>query len=412
MLDTALTLEGIDREQLHNWKASPSGKRLDEKAGGVMDKTTRSIMEALGVSKMEQLANPGTPEVLEAKAQALALIDAALNPPPPSLEVVSLGAFVCEDIPVARALLGIKGGALLIEGGSMLIVGNGGAGKTTLTIDAAFHLAAGLDWCGWKVEQPVRVLLIENEGPEQPFQQKLDGKLMSWEGPDGPEERISIVKRPWGSFSFASEQWRERLAAAIAEHEIDVLIGGPITAMGMEGHGTIPETRAFAALVADVRAKSGRNFGDVLVHHTRKEGGVSGAWEGTGDTLLELECPGAGKSILKVWKARWSSKDHMQTYGLKWAADESFVREEAEDKTAAVEDLLRKAQQESERAKQTLTPEQVRLPDAGVGCSLGLAKAMLDDLVKSKRAIKHEGKDVERPKANICYELAPCVLPV
>jgi hypothetical protein len=56
----------------------------------------------------------------------------------------------------------------------------------------------------------------------------------------------------------------------------------------MEGHGTTPETRAFAAMAADVRAQSGRNFGDVLVHHTRKEGGVSGAWEGTGDTLLRL----------------------------------------------------------------------------------------------------------------------------
>ena len=54
------------------------------------------------------------------------------------------------------------------SGGLALIGGQAGSGKTTFAIDAAFHLAGGVDWLGWKVPEPLRVLVIENEGPREP----------------------------------------------------------------------------------------------------------------------------------------------------------------------------------------------------------------------------------------------------
>ena len=46
-----------------------------------------------------------------------------------------------------------------------MVYGDGGAGKTTLCLDLACHLAGGDEWLGIDVAAPLSVLLIENEGP-------------------------------------------------------------------------------------------------------------------------------------------------------------------------------------------------------------------------------------------------------
>jgi RecA-family ATPase len=48
-----------------------------------------------------------------------------------------------------------------------------GAGKTTLVIDLAYHLACGDPWLGFAVDRPLQVLVIEDEGPRSSFQAPL-----------------------------------------------------------------------------------------------------------------------------------------------------------------------------------------------------------------------------------------------
>ena len=43
---------------------------------------------------------------------------------------------------------------MLPEDGDVMIYGDGGASKTTLTIDLGCHLAAGDDWLGIPVPKP------------------------------------------------------------------------------------------------------------------------------------------------------------------------------------------------------------------------------------------------------------------
>src|SRR5436190_1860788 len=100
----------------------------------------------------------------------------------PSLDVVNLDTFVDVDEPGAEALLGDADEALIPEGGDVMIYGDGGAGKTTLCLDAACHFAAGDDWLGIRVSRPLRLLLIENEGPRPLFRRKLRRKRDSWKG--------------------------------------------------------------------------------------------------------------------------------------------------------------------------------------------------------------------------------------
>jgi hypothetical protein len=247
----------------------------------------------------------------------------------PELVVVSLDDFAAVEEQGAAALIGDGDAALLPEGGDAMLYGDGGAGKTTLAVDLAFHLAAGDVWLGIPVPRAVRVLLIENEGPRSLYRAKLRRKAEVWAG-SAVDDRIRVLEEPWGRLSLADPCWRDALGAAIEDGEIDVVIGGPVSRLGMDEAGTLQEVRDFMALVGDVRERSGRCVAVVLIHHENKGGKVSGAWEGAGDTLLHVQARGHGRLRLYVQKARWSSTHHATALELVWTEGEGFALAEAE----------------------------------------------------------------------------------
>jgi hypothetical protein len=245
----------------------------------------------------------------------------------PAAQIVTVEEFVAIEEPGAAAILGTDDNAIISEGVDVMLYGDGGVGKTTLAADLGFHLAAGDAWLRIPVARPVRVLLIENEGPRPLFRRKLDRKLSAWTG-SPVEDRLLVLEEPWGRFTFGSEPWREQLARTAREREIDVVIVGPLTAAGMEAAGTLQEVRAFLDLVDEARALAGRRFANLLIHHENRGGQVSGAWEGAGDTLLHLQQHGRGQLRLYVQKARWSSEHHATSLHLVWADGEGFTVEE------------------------------------------------------------------------------------
>jgi hypothetical protein len=139
---------------------------------------------------------------------------------------------------------------------------------------------------------------------------------------------------------------RELLAAAIRQHAIDVVILGPVTRAGMNEAGTLQEVRDFAQLLQDVRGQAGRPVTFVLVHHENKNGKVSGAWEGAGDTLLHVQGQGHGRTRVYVQKARWSTSHHATTLHLTWTDGEGFAVDEAavdRDDNAIADEILEAA---------------------------------------------------------------------
>jgi hypothetical protein len=255
---------------------------------------------------------------------------------PLNLEVVTLDEFCAIEEPGAEALVGDADGAVIPEGGDIMVYGDGGAGKTTLCIDLGCHLAAGDDWLGIRVARPARVLLVENEGPRPLFRAKLRRKRDSWEG-SPLDDRVVVLETPWGRLSFSDPDWRHVLAAAIRDREIDVVIVGPVSRSGMNEAGTLQEVRDFMALVGEVRDLAGRRVAFVLVHHENKGGQVSGAWEGSGDTLFHVQPQGHGRTRLYVQKARWASAHHATTLHLVWTDGDGFA---VEDKPELDDDTL------------------------------------------------------------------------
>lgn len=170
-----------------------------------------------------------------------------------------------------------------------------------------------------------------------------------------------MFEHPWARVTFAKEVWRIQLARIVAENEIDVPIAGPRTRLGMGAAGTLQEVRAFMELVADVRAHWGRLLTVILIHHEKKGGMVSGAWEGAGDTLLHVQAAGNGHTIVFVQKARWDSERHGKTLHLAWTEGEGFQLEGDRNYLDEITELLE--EREWRTVKQISAPED----EGGIG---------------------------------------------
>ena len=308
------------------------------------------------------------------------------EPPEERIAVVvrTVQEFADLDEPAAAALLGSDENALIPEGGDVMFYGNGGAGKTTLAFDLAFHLATGRDWIGIPVRRAVRVLLIENEGPRPLLRRKLRRKLAAWDGE--LDDRLRVYEQPWGQFTIAAEPWREKLAREIAESEIDVLIAGPLTRIGMDEAGTLQEVRAFTELVEDVRRQCARSLAVILVHHQNKAGAVSGAWEAAGDTLLHVQAAGNGHTVVFVQKARWDTERTQTTLKLAWTDGESFQREGDRNYLAEIEQLLSDGRWRT--AKQIAVQT-----EGGIGANLDTVKELVKE--NSERFEPRTGDDAK-----------------
>jgi hypothetical protein len=251
------------------------------------------------------------------------------------LSVVPIEAFAGLREPGAAALLGNDGNAVIPYGGDFMVYGDGGAGKTTLMIDLACHLAAGDAWLGIEVARPAKVLLVENEGPRPHYRGKLRRKLAAWSGsPIGG--RVVVLSEPWASLRLNETLHCVALADAIQQEAIDVVIIGPVTRSGMDDAGTLQQARDFMAQVESIRLRSGRPVSFGLVHHENKAGSVSGAWEASGDTLLHVQARGPGRTRLFVQKARWASAYHHMTLHMRWTDGEGFEVDATPDRTDAV----------------------------------------------------------------------------
>lgn len=248
------------------------------------------------------------------------------HPPQPGVKVVTLAEFTSTHEEAADPLIGGPDDSLLPADGLLLMYGDGGAGKTTLSIDALAHLASGTEWLGMTIPAPIRILLIENEGPRGPFRLRLANKIASWTGaPFAPN--VNVLEEPWTRFTLTDPDYRKAIADEITRTETDLVMVGPLASLGAKGTGTPDEINEFDALVADMRSHTNRRFALWIVHHENKSGDVSGAWERYPDSLVHIQGQGNGRTRIHWRKIRWSSSLHGTSSNLVWAQGNSFELE-------------------------------------------------------------------------------------
>jgi hypothetical protein len=248
------------------------------------------------------------------------------QPAPELFTIVPFAQFVETQDDIVEPLVGAPDDALLPAEGLLLLYGDGGAGKTTLSIDAACHLAAGDPWLGIDVPRPLRILLIENEGPRGPFRQRLANKLASWQG-NPFSDNIMVLEEPWSRFTLTEPDYRASLAMYLEQLEVDLLIVGPLASLGARGTGTPDDINEFDRHVKDLKNRTQQPFAIWIVHHENKAGDVSGAWERYPDSLVHVTAQGNGRTHIHWRKVRWSSSLHGTNTSLLWADGGGFAIE-------------------------------------------------------------------------------------
>lgn len=254
---------------------------------------------------------------------------------PPRLRFLSGPAFVAQPLSGVEPLLGTKGDGLMMPGSLMLLAGIGGAGKTTLSLHMMAHWAAGLPWFGIEVGRPIRMVVIENEGPHDPYVEKVkefadrfDGCTCSGEPHGGGHaflENCIFMDAPWGHFSFDDLGLAEELRGHVIDFNGDLVIANPLGRLGMKGAGTPEETREFLQLLTN--AGLGEDFAALLLHHLAKVQKntplvqqVSGDWGPHPDTIMVMESAGERRSKLSFGKIRWGDQGRAPLI-LNWLTD-------------------------------------------------------------------------------------------
>jgi hypothetical protein len=255
----------------------------------------------------------------------------------PALRFLSGAEFRKQPLGATDPLIGTNGDALIMPHSLTLLAGIGGTGKTTLALHAAVHWAAGLPWFGITMNRPLRLILIENEGPHDPFAEKIDQlcdrfKECPCGGPKhgdlgaGFDRNATVLDAPWGKFSFDDMGLANDLNAHAKDFEADLVIANPLGRLGMRGAGTPEETRAFVNLLTN--AGLFNDFAALLIHHMAKgkqtslSQQISGDWGGHPDTILILEQAGQRRSKLTVEKNRWGDQGAREPIILNWLTED------------------------------------------------------------------------------------------
>lgn len=255
----------------------------------------------------------------------------------PALRFLSGAEFRKQPLGATDPLIGTNGDALIMPHSLTLLAGIGGTGKTTLALHAAVHWAAGLPWFGITMNRPLRLILIENEGPHDPFAEKIDqlcerfkdcpcGGAKHGDIGAGFDKNATVLDAPWGKFSFDDMGLAADLNAHAKDFQADLVIANPLGRLGMRGAGTPEETRGFVNLLTN--AGLFNDFAALLIHHMAKgkqaslSQQISGDWGGHPDTILILEQAGQRRSKLSVEKNRWGDQGAREPIILNWLTDD------------------------------------------------------------------------------------------
>ena len=229
-----------------------------------------------------------------------------------ALRVVPLDQFADDDEPGARAVVGGSGeSALIAEGSDVMVYGDGGAGKTTLAVDLVLpprrrrRLARHLP-----IAAPVRVLLVENEGPRPLFRAKLRRKREAWQG-SPLDDRLLVLEEPWAALTRRPGAPPAGARRAIGDHDVDVVDDRPDHPRRHErGRHAAGGPRLHAACSPTCARLAGRAVTFVLVHHENRAARCPAPGKAPGTRSCTSRRKGTAIPVCTSQKARWSSAHH------------------------------------------------------------------------------------------------------
>jgi len=216
-------------------------------------------------------------------------------------------------------------GRHLLRGQVSVTVAPGGVGKSSLSIVEALAMTSGRKLLGEWTEQNLRVWLFNLEDPADELERRIvaammhhhvkpaevDGRLYFDSGRDHP---LCVAQQTRNGAEIHTPVF-DRLAEAIIERQIDVLIVDPF----VSSH-RVPENDngAIDLVVKEwARLAARRNCAIELVHHTRKTNGAEASTEDARGAAALLGAARSGRVLNRMsdqMKAEAGVKDDPGTY--------------------------------------------------------------------------------------------------
>jgi hypothetical protein len=309
-------------------------------------------------------------------------------------------------------LLADSDGRAVVGRDSLTLLGAlGGHGKTTLFIDLALHMVAGVDYPPFTVPRPVSILIIENEGPRDLFQDKLGARLATF--PHELKARLGVSIFDWGGLTIANDDHRARLIRDIAEHGYDLVFGDPLDSLGIEGVGSPEDTRNFLALMKETGLN--KTVAWWLNTHPRKEetkealNEIAGAWGGKPDSVFLLRMLADDRTQLRQPKLRWAKRGKGPTLLMAFDPDTeafAYIGEEAEAEREYVAEIKKLLADGQWRIAKEIAAPPGDGGKGGIGANVDTIKRVLEEHPDVFESRTGEGaKALERSPQAVLWQL-------
>lgn len=233
--------------------------------------------------------------------------------------ITTLGAYLDQTIEVPPRLVEP---ALFVRGGIFCVTGAPGKGKTSFLLNCLVSWASGrpmFPGCELLVpSQPLRSLIIENEGAPGEFHRKVG--IMLNKGPlTESEQRLARENvLVWGDggysgFKLDDQAYVDRLKKGIEEHKPDVVFIEPFHGLWSGEENSATEMRRVLDTMQDIA--TGHDLTIAIAHHDRK----SGAYE-DGDLMNVARGSGALAGAVTVMSHHRPAKDDQER---EWSVSKS-----------------------------------------------------------------------------------------
>lgn len=186
----------------------------------------------------------------------------------------------------------VIGNRWLCKGGSLLIVGQSGTGKSSLMMQAAVRWCLGLDFFGIKTHKPLRAVVLQAENDQgdvaEALQDVVAGAYLDQDQPAQLKENLAIFRDTISTGTAFTAALRELIVA----HRADIVFVDPLLSFaGIDVSDQEQASKFLRHDLAPILLETGAVL--VAMHHTGKP---KSAADKEGSTIADLAYSGLGSS--------------------------------------------------------------------------------------------------------------------
>ena len=186
----------------------------------------------------------------------------------------------------------VLGNRWLCKGGSLLIVGQSGTGKSSLMMQAAVHWCLGRDFFGIRPARPLRAIILQAENDagdvSEALQDVVAGAYLDSQERDQLRESLAIYRDTVST----GTTFTAGLADLVREHRADIVFVDPLLSFaGIDVSDQEQASKFLRHDLAPILLETGAVL--VAMHHTGKPKAAS---DKEGHTVADLAYAGLGSS--------------------------------------------------------------------------------------------------------------------